>query len=182
MALSMTATGLTALTKDEGAIDGLYDDPSGYCTFGVGHLVHPTDKWGCFLLAWHLSRSYAGSLFAGAAFTFSHFHFAHAVGHMQLVSLQWIPFFVLAFLRLLESGGVTRGLVAAVCLFLVALCDFYYTFYCVLIGAAVFVREAVVRRAPLFWARAPHAGGLTVRQRRDRPRDRRRDAERAAAV
>lgn len=51
MALSMSATGLAALTKDEGAIDGLYDDPSGYCTFGVGHLVHTTDKWGCFLFA-----------------------------------------------------------------------------------------------------------------------------------
>ena len=51
MALTMSSEGLTALTKDEGSIDGLYDDPSGYCTFGVGHLVHPTDKWSCFLLA-----------------------------------------------------------------------------------------------------------------------------------
>jgi GH24 family phage-related lysozyme (muramidase) len=51
MALKMSAAGITALTKDEGSIDGLYDDPSGYCTFGVGHLVHPVGKWGCFLLA-----------------------------------------------------------------------------------------------------------------------------------
>jgi GH24 family phage-related lysozyme (muramidase) len=51
MVLSMSPTGLASLTKDEGAIDGLYDDPSGYGTFGVGHLVHPADKWGCFLLA-----------------------------------------------------------------------------------------------------------------------------------
>jgi lysozyme len=49
--LFMSPSGVTALTKDEGAIDGLYNDQSGYCTYGVGHLVHPTDKWGCFLLA-----------------------------------------------------------------------------------------------------------------------------------
>jgi lysozyme len=49
--LSMSAAGLTALIKDEGSVDGLYDDPSGYCTYGVGHLVHTTDKWSCFMLA-----------------------------------------------------------------------------------------------------------------------------------
>src|SRR3569833_150314 len=51
MALKMSAGGIAALTKDEGSVDGLYDDPSGYCTFGVGHLVHPAGKWSCFLLA-----------------------------------------------------------------------------------------------------------------------------------
>ena len=48
--LSLSAEGLASLKQDEGVIDGLYDDPSGYCTSGVGHLVHQTDKWGCFLL------------------------------------------------------------------------------------------------------------------------------------
>jgi hypothetical protein len=48
--LSLSAEGLARLKQDEGVIDGLYDDPSGYCTSGVGHLVHQTDKWGCFLL------------------------------------------------------------------------------------------------------------------------------------
>lgn len=48
--LSLSAEGLASLKQDEGVIDGLYDDPSGYCTSGVGHLVHQSDKWGCFLL------------------------------------------------------------------------------------------------------------------------------------
>jgi len=39
-----------AKQKYEGIIDGLYDDQSGYCTFGVGHLVHQRHKWKCFLL------------------------------------------------------------------------------------------------------------------------------------
>jgi len=49
--LTTSAAGITALIGEEGAVDGLYDDPSGYCTFGVGHLVHPTNKWSGFLLA-----------------------------------------------------------------------------------------------------------------------------------
>jgi GH24 family phage-related lysozyme (muramidase) len=46
----LSAQGLKFLRQEESAIDGLYDDPSDYCTFGVGHLVHPGSKWSCFLL------------------------------------------------------------------------------------------------------------------------------------
>ena len=49
--LKTSTAGLAALRKDEGAVDGIYDDPSGYATFGVGHLVHSTTKWGSFFLA-----------------------------------------------------------------------------------------------------------------------------------
>lgn len=52
-----STAGLAELRKDEGAIDGLYDDPSGFATFGVGHLVHPTEKWGSFFLAAARSRA-----------------------------------------------------------------------------------------------------------------------------
>src|SRR5579864_4785383 len=44
-----------------------------------------------FLLAHHLTKSYWPSLIAGYIFTFSSFHFAHAEGHLQIVSLEWIP-------------------------------------------------------------------------------------------
>jgi GH24 family phage-related lysozyme (muramidase) len=49
--LSFSPQGLLLLKRDEGVIDGLYDDDSGYCTSGVGHLVHVKDKWASFLLA-----------------------------------------------------------------------------------------------------------------------------------
>jgi hypothetical protein len=48
---TVSPQGIQQLKKDEGSIDGVYDDPSGYCTSGVGHLVHKTDKWPSFLLA-----------------------------------------------------------------------------------------------------------------------------------
>lgn len=49
--LTMSAQGLQQLKSDEGAVDGLYDDPSHFCTSGVGHLVHVVEKWPSFLIA-----------------------------------------------------------------------------------------------------------------------------------
>ena len=46
----LSKAGLENLKKEEGIIDGLYDDPMGFCTFGVGHLVDQNHKWECFLL------------------------------------------------------------------------------------------------------------------------------------
>ena len=38
-ALTISKEGLETLKKHEAVINGLYDDPSGYATYGVGHLV-----------------------------------------------------------------------------------------------------------------------------------------------
>ena len=48
--LDLSDDGLKTIIGYEGEIDGLYNDSSGYCTFGVGHLAHSTDKWSCFML------------------------------------------------------------------------------------------------------------------------------------
>ena len=48
--LTTSADGLKKLEVREALIEGLYNDISGYGTYGVGHLVHPNDKWGSFLL------------------------------------------------------------------------------------------------------------------------------------
>lgn len=94
-------------------------------SFAIGGLT-------AFLLAFYLSRNYWGSLLAGFIFTFSNYHFAHAEGHMQLVSLEWIPLFLLFWLMLMTKPSIRVGLAAALVLFGVLLCDYYYFFYCVL--------------------------------------------------
>lgn len=108
----------------------------------------------CFLLARHVTGHYAASLFAGAAFTFCNYHFAHAEGHLQLVSMEWLPLFLLLWIRLLERPGPARALLAAFGLFLVLLCDYYYTFYSVLGGALLFgYAVATGRRQLLLWGK-----------------------------
>ncbi|MGQ9584691.1 MAG: hypothetical protein ACUVXG_04770 [Anaerolineae bacterium] len=55
-------------------------------------------------LAKGVAREWA-SFAGGCIFTFSPFHFAHLLGHMQVFSLEWIPFYVLAFLKALGPAG-----------------------------------------------------------------------------
>ena len=88
-----------------------------------------------FWLAWRVTGSYAGSLIAGAAFTFCHFHFAHAQNHLQMVTLEWLPLAVLAVYELLTRPTILKGIGAAAALFLVALSDFHLTFYVVVAGS-----------------------------------------------
>ena len=90
-----------------------------------------------FRLALHVTDSYWGSIVAGYVFTFSQYHFAHAEGHLQLVALEWMPLFILCWLRLIIAPGIGRALAAALALLLVALCDYYYLFYCVLAGVVM---------------------------------------------
>ncbi|HIQ12191.1 MAG TPA: hypothetical protein EYH29_04910 [Caldilineales bacterium] len=81
---------------------------------------------------------------AGAVYTFSPFHFAHLLGHMQVFSLEFIPFFALYLLRALEEASrkganaqrEARGsarwrdaLLATLFLILAALCDWYFALY-----------------------------------------------------
>jgi hypothetical protein len=88
-----------------------------------------------FWLARACGGTWWSSLIAGGIFTFANYHFAHAQGHLQLVSLEWLPLFLFCWLHLLERPGVWRALAAAAALLLVQLCDYYYFFYCVLVGA-----------------------------------------------
>jgi hypothetical protein len=72
----------------------------------------------------------------GLIFTMSPFHMAHLLGHMQVFSLIWPPFYVLWLLRTLEpsikkgAGGEVKN-IALCCLFLflVTLVDWYQTLY-----------------------------------------------------
>ena len=110
--------------------------------------------WTAFLLCREVTGSYWPSLVGGAVFTFSSYHFAHAEGHMQLVSLEWLPLFVLLWRRFVRSSdrwtGVKTGLASALVLFLVLLCDFYYFFYCV-VAAAMFYLWVARERRDLFY-------------------------------
>jgi GH24 family phage-related lysozyme (muramidase) len=49
-ALTTSTEGVAKIESHEAAIDGLYDDPAGFGTYGIGHLVHPADKYQSFLL------------------------------------------------------------------------------------------------------------------------------------
>ncbi len=100
------------------------------------------------------------ALVAGLIFTFSPFHFAHLLGHMQVFSFEFIPFFALYLLKSLtiaphfrkahRFGPSRYSLMAALFLILSALCDWYFALY---LGffAGLYVFWLVVRKR-IRWA------------------------------
>jgi hypothetical protein len=59
--------------------------------------------YGAFLLCHYLTRHTWASFVGGFVFAFAPYHFAHLLGHMNLASLQWIPFYVLLLLKALDA-------------------------------------------------------------------------------
>lgn len=79
-------------------------------------------------------RALAPPFLAGTIYTFSPFHMAHLLGHMQVLSLEWLPFYILYLLRatqrIRQSQAWRRdALLAGFFLVLVGLCDWYYVLY-----------------------------------------------------
>jgi len=59
--------------------------------------------YGTYLLVYRLGAGRLAAFVAGLVFTFSPYHFAHLLGHMQLISLEWLPFYVLFTIKALGS-------------------------------------------------------------------------------
>jgi hypothetical protein len=90
-----------------------------------------------FWLCYYFSRSYAAGLVGGFIYTFSSYHFAHAVGHMQLVSLEWLPLFILLWWKFLKRPTYLLAFGASFSLLLVLFCDYYYFLYSLIIAGFV---------------------------------------------
>ena len=60
--------------------------------------------YGTYLLVRHLTGSRRAAFVAGLIFAFCPYHFAHLRGHLNLVSLQWLPFYILALLHAWEPN------------------------------------------------------------------------------
>ena len=115
-----------------------------------------------FFLAREFTKSFPACLIAGFIFTFSEYHFAHAQGHLNLLSMEWIPLFMLCWYRLIAKPRVFTGVLSAATLFLVLLCDYYYFLYCVLGGLLVFIWHWFRSRDWFFFLRSNYPRALAA--------------------
>jgi len=126
---------------------------------GIVLLSFVLTGWGTYLLLQYLlSRLPVGpqptrgalasaSAVGSSVFAYSAYHLATQRGLLQLISLEWVPFYVLFLLRAVHDGPAwtdgravgrwlaVRGLPAAFFLLLVALVDWYYVMYTLLFTA-----------------------------------------------
>jgi hypothetical protein len=78
-----------------------------------------------YLLARYLTGSPWAAWVAGLIFTFSPYHFSRALGHLNLVSIEWMPLFVLCLLKIGEDSSRRWTLLASLFLLLSTLCSWH---------------------------------------------------------
>ncbi len=108
-------------------------------------LSFPLGAMGAFALAHRVSRHLGGSLLAGWAFAFSAYHMAHGAHHLNLASLQFLPWYAWALERVREGPTPARGAIAGLFFAGGSLCCWYYAVFMVLF---TFVWMFFVRREP----------------------------------
>ena len=87
---------------------------------------------GAYLLARDRIRNRWAALLTGFVFAFNPLHFAQALHHLNIASIQFLPWFVRSHLRATERGGWTASLKTGGWLALTTLCSWYFLVYGVL--------------------------------------------------
>ena len=88
-------------------------------------LSFPLSAAAAYLLARHLALSSAGATLAAMAYAFSPFHVAHAAYHAHIAQTQWVPLYLLALWRCLDSSSPIAVVFLGVATTAVTLSNFY---------------------------------------------------------
>jgi hypothetical protein len=81
---------------------------------------------GMYKLVEYLTSRRDTAFVCGLAFAFTPYRLAHMLGHLNLVSTQWIPFYVLHFMKAVGKGGRRDSILAAVFLAATAFTELTY--------------------------------------------------------
>lgn len=82
-----------------------------------------------FLLVKYITSNIEAAFISGLIFMFCPYHFAHALGHLSLLNIEWIPFYVLFLLKTLKESKIKDAIYALIFLFLTAMSSIYYLCY-----------------------------------------------------
>ena len=85
--------------------------------------------FGAFCIIRYLTDDFKASLLGGFVFAFNPSHFAHSLHHLTIASIQFIPFFVLFFIKTAREKNKSNILLAALFMTLNAWCDWNYLVY-----------------------------------------------------
>jgi hypothetical protein len=89
----------------------------------------PLSAVGGFLLAYELTGNIRGSFLAGWIFSFCAYHFAHGEHHLNLTSIQWIPWYAWGLIRLSRRPTNGVGILCGIFFVASALCSWYYAVF-----------------------------------------------------
>lgn len=100
----------------------------------------PTAGFTTYLLAYYLTGNRWAAFVGGLIFAFSTYHYAHAIEHLGLWSVQWLPLYALALFLLLKNPSFKRAALTTASFVLAVASDHvYYLFYFVIPFTALFI-------------------------------------------
>ncbi|HWQ20771.1 MAG TPA: hypothetical protein VN455_13390, partial [Methanotrichaceae archaeon] len=85
--------------------------------------------YGTFLLVRYLTGNAKAAFVSGLIFAFCPYRFGHALGHLNLLSTEWMPFYVLYLIRTVREEKRSCAVYAGLFLLLTALSSYYYLVY-----------------------------------------------------
>ncbi len=89
---------------------------------------------------------------AGALFTFAPYHFGHALGHMHIVALEWVPLYFWMLVRTLDRPERRWPVFAALALVLASTASWYHLLFCVTLTFPYLAYRAISDPSVRSWA------------------------------
>jgi hypothetical protein len=102
----------------------LFGLSSSYKIIWIGTFI--LSGYGTFLLVKYLTDDEKAAFVSGLIFMFCPYRFSHSLGHLNLLSTEWIPFYVLFLIKSLNEDRRSNAIYAALFFFLTAICSYYY--------------------------------------------------------
>lgn len=85
--------------------------------------------FGVYLLVKYLTKNTRAAFISGLIFAFCPFRFAHAMGHLTVLSTEWIPFYVLYLIRTTKEKSLKNPILAGFFLSLASLGEWHYLLF-----------------------------------------------------
>ena len=101
-------------------------------------LAYVLSGFSMYLLVQYLFQSRFAALVSGIVFAFSPYHIDQIL-HPVIISTQWIPLFLLFFIRLLDEGNKGDAIAAAVFLLLTALTSWHLFLFTAMLSAVYYI-------------------------------------------
>ncbi|MFQ6010362.1 MAG: hypothetical protein ACE5J7_04565 [Candidatus Aenigmatarchaeota archaeon] len=101
---------------------------------------------GMFYLSRYITKDTKASFVAGLIFSFSSYHLLQATGHMYISTMQWIPFFILFFLKALKEKKNIYIALAAVFLLFNSLATWEYALHLLLFTSLYVLADFFVKK------------------------------------
>jgi len=119
-------------------------------------LSYVLSGYGAYRLGLYLTRDRQAAFLTGLCFAFSAFHVYHVWSHLN--NLEWLPFAVLSYVKLLRERKWVHGCYAGMFVALATLCSWYYLLFLLLFLFLLLLSELACR--PRTLAVAPVWAGL----------------------